>query len=263
MKFIASKVLWFLVSPGNVLLLALCLGAMLLWTRWSRMGRRVIAVTALGALLIGTVPVGQWLLVSLENRFPPAQELPSKVDGIISLGGVLNQFIAEARGQTSLSSGAGRLTEMMILSRRYPDAKLVFTGGSGDLMRPEIKEAQAVELFFKNMGFESGKVIFENQSRNTHENAVYSKALVSPKPGETWLLITSAFHMPRSVGVFRAAGWEVVPYPVDFSTEGRYLSPPMFDFQGGLSGLTKGLHEWLGLVAYRAMGRTESVFPSP
>ena len=105
--------------------------------------------------------------------------------------------------------------------------------------------------------------MFEDRSRNTHENAVFSHALAQPKPGETWVLITSAFHMPRAVGAFRRAGWTVVPYPVDYALE---PDPPMswqMDFLGAMGTLRSAVHEWTGLAAYRLTGKTDALFPAP
>ena len=263
MFFWASKIFGFLIQPVNILLVVLCVGAALLWTRWRRGARSIIMVTALIALALATLPVVMWPIVALENRFQGSPTLPEKVDGIISLGGIVNQFISKARGQTSVGPGAERLTEFAALAGRYPSAKLVFTGGSGNLFKQELKEADFLRPFLDKLGLSGREVIFENQSRNTFENALFSKRFVEPTPDEVWVLITSAMHMPRAVGVFRQAGWNVIAYPVSYATDGRYDTVFDFNLGRGLGNTTRWLHEWVGLVAYWLTGRSDSLFPGP
>jgi uncharacterized SAM-binding protein YcdF (DUF218 family) len=103
----------------------------------------------------------------------------------------------------------------------------------------------------------------ERLSRNTEENATLSKALAGPKPGERWLLVTSAYHMPRSVGLFRRAGFAVEPYPVDWRTSRENLLTP-FNLAGeGLERTDLAIREWMGLAAYRISGKTSELLPGP
>lgn len=263
MFFWASKIFGIVIQPANVLLILLCLGAVLLWTRWRRGARWIVTVTALAAFALATLPVATWPIVVLENRFQVSPVLPAEVDGIITLGGIVNQFISAARGQTSVGPGAERLTEFALLARRYPAARLVFTGGSGDLFKQDLKEADYLRPFLDKLGLAGRDVIFEDQSRNTFENAVFSKRLVEPAADEVWVLITSAMHMPRAVGVFRQAGWKVIAYPVSFATDGRYQTEFQFSLGRGLGNTTRWLHEWMGLAAYWLTGRSDSLFPGP
>lgn len=263
MFFTLSKVLWFLVSPDFLLLAAILAGTVLLWSPWPRAGRVVVSIAAMAALVVATLPLGQTLIRTLEDRFPVVRVLPAHVDGIVALGGVVDQFVTAARGQVALTGAAERLTELAALARRYPDAKLVFTGGSGDLFRQDVKEADVIEPLLSALGLDPTRVIVESQSRNTHENAVLTHALAAPKEGETWLLVTSAFHMPRAIGCFRRAGWRVVAYPVDFNTAGNEPFRLSFNLSGGIAALGGGIHEWLGLMFYWLSGRTDALFPAP
>lgn len=263
MFFTLSKVLWILTDPGNLLLILLVLGAVLLWSPWRRMGRRLVSLTALVMLALAVFPVGAYVLQSLENRFPPPKELPEQVGGIVVLGGMIDQIVSKKRGQPSINGAAERLTEFAVLARRYPDAKLIFTGGSGKLTAQDVKEADAVKPFLEALGMDVSRVIFEDESRNTHENAVYSKQLGQPGEGEPWILITSAFHMPRSVGCFREAGWTVIPYPVDYNTTGTEGIDMSFNLMSGLSGASGAVKEWLGLMFYYLTGRTNTLYPAP
>ncbi len=263
MFFSLSKILWFLVNPGNVLLILLIIGVLLLWTRWRRLGRGLVAAVAAVGLFLAVVPVGSWMLGVLEDRFPPLNELPVRVDGIIVAGGVVDPVMTRDRGQTAINGAVERLFEMAKLAERYPRARMVFSGGSGSLLYPDEKEAPLVIPLLRQLGVDPGRVIFEDQSRNTAENAVFSRRLAKPKPGETWLLITSAFHMPRTVGSFRQAGWRVTPYPVDYHTRGERALPFRFNFNVGVGLLNRALHEYLGLLFYWLNGKTDELFPGP
>jgi len=263
MFFYLSKILWFLVNPGNLLLIGLIIGIVLLWTRWRRAGHLLLAFCTLLALIASVAPVGKSMRIVLENRFPVNLELPEKVDGILVLGGIVNETITKSRGQITVGGAISRLIEFAILSKRYPDAKLVFTGGSGKLLSQDIKEADVLEPLLDVLGVDTERMIYENKSRNTYENATLSKALIKPGRDENWILITSAFHMPRSMGVFRKAGWNVIPYPVDYSYAIDEPLSPVFDLQNGLMNLSSGLHEWLGLIFYRLNGKTDHFFPAP
>lgn len=262
MFFTLSKVLWFVADPGNLLLMALILGCGLLATRWRRAGARLLAAVAVAAAVIAVVPVGDWLIGALEDRFPPLAELPPRVDGIVVAGGVVDPVLSGERGTVAVGGAAERLFAMADLARRYPGAKLIFSGGSGRLLHPEKREAPWVAPLLERLGVAPARVMMEDRARNTAENADYSYRLARPKSGETWLLVTSAFHMSRAVGCFRRVGWAVTPYPVDYMT-GKSDPTLRFDFGGGLSALATATHEYLGLLFYWIVGNTDTLFPAP
>jgi uncharacterized SAM-binding protein YcdF (DUF218 family) len=263
MFFSLSKIFWFLVNPGSLFLLLLCLGCGLLWTPWKRAGRALLSFVVVIGLAAGTLPLGDSLFSVLEDRFPIVEELPDDIHGIVVLGGLSSPPLTVARGQVALNGAVERLTEFSALAKRYKDAKLVFSGGSGDLLNQKHKEAITLSPVFDLLGVDKERLLLEDQSRNTFENAVFSKRIAAPASGEKWLLITSAFHMPRAVGCFRKAGWDVVPYPVDFSTKPEPFFSLSFNLVRGLGRLSGALHEWLGLVFYRLSGRTDNLFPAP
>ncbi|WP_342750266.1 YdcF family protein [Phreatobacter cathodiphilus] len=264
--FYLSKILWWFAAPSNLLMALILAGALLLFTRWARGGRRLVLSAALGLLVCGVSPLGVWLARPLENRFPlPPEDMPAPT-GILVLGGSMDQVTSAARGQPTIGAAPGRLTEAVTLARRFPSARLVFTGGSATLLGEEpADEAGAAEALFRRLGVDPGRITLERESRNTFENAVLTKAIVQPKPGETWLLVTSAWHMPRSVGIFRQAGWQVVAYPTDYETRGRprELWRPILPVSRGLDLVDRMTREWLGLAAYRLGGRTDTLFPGP
>lgn len=261
--FVFSQIFWWFFEPSNLILLILAIGALLLWTRrWRVLGRRLVGLVVLFFLFLSLAPFDALLIAPLENRFAPVKKLPADIVGVITLGGAVNQFSTISRDAISLNGNAERLTEFIALARRYPKLKLVYTGGSASLTQPDLKETMVARRLFDALGVAPGRVIYEDQSRNTHENAVFTYRLIAPTAGERWLLVTSAIHMPRSVGAFRKAGWDVVPYPVSYETyEGDYKfwrSPFL-----ALGDLSLGMHEWIGLAAYRLLGRSDDLFPAP
>lgn len=263
MFFTLSKVLSVLLDPAAILLALLTVGWLsTILRRKPAMGRFFVSVAAMYALVIAILPVDAWLGRPLEQRFPKAATLPANVAGIVVLGGAVDARRTNERGQLALNAAAERLTAFLALARRYPEARLVYTGGSGSLTDPEAREAEAVRPHLADLGLDPSRVVFENNSRNTHESAVMAADIVKPQPDQVWLLVTSALHMPRAAGCFERAGWEIAAHPVDF------LFPadvPMFrfDLAGGLARLGAVLHEVAGLFAYRLAGMTNTFFPKP
>ncbi len=178
-------------------------------------------------------------------------------------GGVISPEKSVARGQVSLDEAAERLTEAVELARRYSTARIVFAGGNADSF-PGPSEADFAGIFLESLGVARDRIAVETQSRSTAENAVFSKRLIAPKPGERWLLITSAMHMPRAIGAFRQAGFPVEAYPVDYQTGGwEDLWVFSGSLMGGIGRTDTAVHEWLGLFAYRITGRIPVLFPGP
>ncbi len=261
--FVLSKIFLFVVRPDRLAFLALCVGIVLLYTRRARLGRALLTAVLGLSVVLGTVPVSDWLQARLEFRFPVPRPLPEHVDGIIMLGGEIDPALTLANNQPVLGRGASRLLAFANLARRYPTARLVFTGGSGRLLDQERTEATAMRVAFRAIGMDPDHIIFEGKSRNTHENAIFTKRLIEPNAGEKWLLVTSAFHMPRAIGCFRAAGFPVEAYPVDFGTAGELDWLYYFNFDSGFTGLLLPFKEFVGLVAYRILGYTNELFPGP
>lgn len=261
--FELSKILGQFADADAVALALLALGTLLLWTRLARLGRGIVTPVVGFILLAVYVPFGGWAIQTLENRFPPVTP-PERVDGIVVLGGDFDNSTAISRDRISPGDrGAGRLFAFAELARRYPSAKLVFAGGSGTLSQTEYTDSRAAAILLRAIGVDVSRILFEDQSRNTWENALNSHALARPKSGENWLLVTSAYHMPRSVGAFRQAGWTVIAYPVDYRTTPRLRFGGSISFNKALRLLELASHEWAGLVAYYALGRTNAFFPAP
>jgi uncharacterized SAM-binding protein YcdF (DUF218 family) len=262
--FVLSKVLGFFALPSNFLITIGLVGLVLLCTRFTRLASWLV-VTSIALLAIaGLSPLGNVLLLPLEQRFPPWDPSHGAPDGIVVLGGALSPEISAARGAVALNESAERITVAVELARRYPNARVIFSGGNAALLREGGVEAAFAVQEFEALGIPHERIIAEEQSRNTVENAVFSRLLAQPKPGERWLLLTSAYHMPRAVGVFRAAGFPVEAYPVDWRTRGPIDAVEPFASLGdGLRRTDTAMREWVGLLAYRLTGKTAELFPSP
>jgi uncharacterized SAM-binding protein YcdF (DUF218 family) len=262
MFFLASKVVWFFLKPFNLLLAMIVTGLVARRLGWRRSGAWLLGFGILGFLVGAFTNIGSYPLRALEDRFEQPDLTAVPVDGIIVLGGAVGSTkMMEARNLPPLNNNAERMTEAVVLANRYPKARLAFAGYSGKLFPDQGSEAEVAKRFFRDMGLQPERLLFEDRSRNTAQNAQFLHDMIGPTAGEQWLLVTSAFHMPRSVGAFCAAGWPVVPYPVDYKT----LPKGSFQLEDGtgLEQLSVALREWVGLAAYWLTGRTSSVFPGP
>jgi uncharacterized SAM-binding protein YcdF (DUF218 family) len=264
MFFTLSKVLGFFAAPSNFLISIGVLGLVLLCTRFTRLASWLIVTSLVLLVIAGLSPLGNALILPLEDRFPPWNPSHGAPDGIVVLGGAISPGVSEARNAIALDEAAERITATAELARRYPDARIIFSGGSGALLEREGPEAPFAVRQLMALGVAHDRITAEEQSRNTLENAAYARLLANPKPGERWLLVTSAYHMPRAIAAFRAEDFAVDAYPVDWRTRGAG------DLQRGFSTLSEGLRrtdaatrEWVGLVIYRLTGRSTELLPGP
>jgi uncharacterized SAM-binding protein YcdF (DUF218 family) len=259
--FILSKTLGIMLLPINFLIGIGVIGALLLLTRFARLGRRLMVASLVLLAICGFSPLGNILLYGLEQRFPPWDPARGAPDGIIVLGGSIDADLSAAHGTGVVRTAADRVIAAAALARAYPEARLLFTGGSANLISNDAREADYAGEIFESLGVPKSRLIIERRSRNTVENAEFSASLLHPKPTERWLLVTSAFHMPRSVGLFRRAGFNVEAYPVDWRVA------DLFGFAAlaleGMSRTDIGTREWMGLVAYRLTGKIDDFLPGP
>jgi uncharacterized SAM-binding protein YcdF (DUF218 family) len=262
--FVVSKLLAFFEEPSNVIILAGIVGLVLTRTRHARWGWRLAVAALVLIALIGFLPVGRALTIALENRFPRWGDSGPPPAGIIVLGGAVSAYRLATRGEVGLTDAAERILVVPDLARRFPDAKIIYSGGDPGLFTKRGSEAAVIPALFEKLGVPPDRITLESRSRNTAENAVYSKALAAPKPGERWLLVTSAMHMPRAIGAFREAGFPVEAYPVDYKTNGwQDLGGLVGSLSAGLRQTDTALHEWIGLLAYRLTGKSSALLPGP
>ena len=267
MSFIASKIFWAIAQPSNFIVLALVVSCFFSCTRRAVLGRRLAAICTSCLIILTILPIGQWLALPLVKQFPKAKDMPTTIDGIIVLGGAIDSESSFASGDVELSDAADRVTTLVTLARRYENAQLVYAGGIGRLIGNHVQPSELARRFYRDQGLDVERVIFEGSSRNTWENALNVQDLIGRPSNQSWLLVTSAIHMPRAIGVFRRLGWSVLPYPVDYRLDpldqratylGRLAQPNVAASLGEFDAAAK---EWIGLAAYWLMGRIKSVLP--
>ena len=269
MFFYLAKAVWFVLQPSTFIALLIGYGAILIWTGWARWGRRFVSAGALLLLVAGLSPLGNALILPLEDRFPRADlDRPPPPAGLIILGGAENRLVGSARKAPTVNEAGERLLEGAILAHRFPEAKVAFSGGDAGILYKSNSEAEGAAAILTQLGVARDRLILEANARDTYENAVYLKKELEAEAkfgaDSRWLLITSAYHMPRSMGAFRQAGFEVEPWPVDYRTRGPAdFTKPFDKVSEGLRRVDTAAREWVGLLAYWLTGRINALFPSP
>lgn len=265
MFYYVSKIAWFFATPSNLLVSLILLGLILaLPKRFRRFGIGLSVVFTLTTLALGLLPIASYILLPLEERFPPFRDDGRPVDGIILLGGSVEAADSASRGMIVSNESAERVLDTIQLAHRYPNARILISGGGGTVFGNGAAEAPIIAQYLRSVGIDPARILIEDRSRTTAENAVFSRDLAKPREGERWLLVTSAWHMPRAVGVFEKVSFPVTPYPVDFRTGGGGNNHRPFAFVSeGLRRLDLGTKEWVGLAGYYATDRTAVLFPSP
>jgi uncharacterized SAM-binding protein YcdF (DUF218 family) len=264
MFFVISKLVGLITTPSTAVFLIGFLGMLVLVFGHRRLGIGLFVLSTLLTLILGQTPVANMPLAVLEDRFPQAN-LTEAPTGVIMLGGPVDVDLSPARNAITINGAAERVTETAVLAVRYPQARIFLSGGSGHFGDPGANtESALTKKLLVDFGLPADRIEMEEKSRTTAENAIYSLEAIKPKPGERWLLVTSASHMPRAVGAFRAVGFNVIPYPVDYRT---YGFPALRDFPesvaAGFGQIDVAAHEWIGLVGYWLTGKSNALFPSP
>jgi len=264
MFFVLAKILGFFALPSNALIVLGLVGVAIAVLRGGRAGGKLIVASLVLLAIYGLSPLANALMLPLEQRFPPWDASRGVPAGIIVLGGAFDTLVAATRDDIPLTDAAERMTASAALARKYPQARLIFTGGTGTLLYEGPTEGELARRFYASLGIPADRITIEEESRDTAENAVLTKRLADPKPGERWLLVTSAYHMPRAVGAFRRVGLAVEAYPVDYRTRGiEDLARPFPSLGEGLRRGDIAIREWIGLLMYRLAGRTNEFFPGP
>lgn len=261
MFFVASKIFWALAQPLNALCL-LALTGLAARAVSPKQGQAIMNFALMAILLFAVVPVGPLALTWLERQYPTPRSLPEKIDGVIVLGGGFESYLTQTTGHIVANDSVDRVFCFVEIAKKNPEAKLVFSGGSGDILHPDAMESLDARMFFHLAELDSAKILYETQSRNTYENAYYTKEMVKPKAGENWVLVTSAYHMPRSVGIFEKLGWKIIPYQCDPRTDGTYgIGGSLPSATGNFSALNIAVKEIIGLIVYRLTGKSAFIIP--
>lgn len=261
-SFWVSKIVWAVLAPSHLVVIFLLLSFVAALPAWLRLVMRFFSAIFLFMALF--MPIGQWAMVPLErclvDRNPPMQ-----VDGIIVLGGGINADLTLARQQPSYNSAVDRLLAMPVLLKTYPQAQLVYTGGSGSLKYPEFREADYAKRFLLDLGLNTDGAIFETESRNTYENMLKTKDIFGKIKGQNWLLVTSAYHMPRALALFEKGSEDTAthfyPYMVDYQSKGAFKFTLTIDLPSNLSTLDLASKEYLGLLYAHLRKQTNDLWP--
>ena len=253
MFFWLSKIFWLFAAPSSLLLLLIAAVVLCLLFRWRIAARRFALAAGALFLLAGVFPLQNILLRHLENQYPRGG-WPARVDGVVILGGGLDWRVLQSRGVPAPEAGTARLLSGYEVARRYPGAKVIFAGGSGELGSAGLSEGDGARHFFGQMGLAPKRLILEQRSRNTYENILHAREIANPKPGQVWLLATSALHMPRAMGVARKLGWDIQPWPTDYITTTTGIFG-ILEYARNLDRADYAVREGLGLLVYRLTGR--------
>lgn len=263
MFFVASKVFWLFAQPTSLVLLFVLVGLVLLIWRRRRSAIAALGVAASLQFLVGFTTLGYVLIQPLENRFAVPETAPSDVSAIVLLGGATMARPSTARQVAELNQAGDRLTTTLWLAQRNPQARIVLSGGAGFLMGETEDEADTMRRFFISFGIEEDRLVLEGDSRNTAENASFTRDMIGEASGAV-ILVTSAFHMPRSVGLYRQEGIDVVPWPTDYRSAGNQgFEIDIANPNQNLETTTVAIREWIGLLAYNATGRIAELLPAP
>ncbi len=258
-----TRIFWLLFQPLSLIVVFLGLGLVLALFRRRRTAWTLVTLATLILVVTSFTTFGYVLINPLENRFVRPAE-PAHVDGIVVLGGGMDGEVDTARGAWELNRSGDRMVEAVRLALRHPEAKVVVAAGPGALGTDEEPEALAAQRMFTAFGIAAERVVIDDKSRNTEENAAFAKALAGPTAGQTWLLVTSAFHMPRATGLFRQAGFATIAWPADYLAGGDEwftLKPDQSTENVAVANLA--LREWAGLIGYRVLGKIPDLVPGP
>lgn len=257
-----SKLVSFLSVPSNVIAALAVIGLVMLLLR--RRSGAAIAAVSLVALVGGTLsPLGNMLLTPLEQRFPDTGFPTQRPDGIIVLGGSYDTVTHGYLSTIYLEEDTEPMAMVPDLARRYPEARIIFSGGT-DPSTPGPSEAAIVKQYFISFGIAPERILIEEHSQTTEQNARFTAGLIHPTPEARFLLVTSSYHMPRAVGAFRKAGFNVIAFPVGSRTRGwSEFWQPAPTATDNLRRLDIAAHEWLGLLAYRLSGHSNELFAGP
>ena len=260
MSFFLSKIIWLILNPFNIFIFFTILTIITYFFSLKKISISIFLLNTLFLCIISFFPIGKYLTYQIEKEYHYNNKIPKKIDGILILGGATNPSISKEFNQINVNGSAERLIESVNLIKKYKKVKVIFSGGSGTINRPDLDHSQIAKLFYKQSGLDTNKIIFENKSRNTFENIIFSMKIINPKKDENWILITSASHMKRAYLIGKKYNWDFIPYAVDFQVSKKFRFVPNLHLLSNLNSFQKASHEWIGLISYYLMNRTDKIF---
>lgn len=252
---------WSIVNFDTIWFIALILATFLIFKSKFSLGSKILYVFLMASGIIVITPLPEWGMTCLENRFQRLQKFPENVKGVIIIGGIVDRKISKTRGEPSFNMFGSRMLSVLKLMHERPQLEYIIMGGG----RPFIENYQEADILVRYLEFikpKLGKLMFDNISSTTVESAQVSYNMIKPKPGERWVLLTSAYHMPRAVGIFRKAGWDIIPYPVDFHTSGKYEWHLNFSVWWGFMMWSISTYEMLMNAVSYMNGESDALLPS-
>lgn len=261
MFFLASKIFWILAAPLNFLWILILIGLVYGIIKHHQINK-ILFVALWAFIILGALPVGYNLVVLIERQYQRPVTMPDNVDGIMVLGGGFNAELSHMTGMMVANNDINRVVDFVDLAQKYPEAKLVYSGGSGRIFHQGKGESPIAAAYLRLSALDEGRVVYEEASRNTYENIVNTKKMVAPQKGEVWIVVTSKFHIPRTMGIFKKQEWDVTPYPSSPITTGEYrILPVGFNVSANFKLLDTGLREVFGCVIYYIFGKSAFVLP--
>ncbi len=258
-----TRIVWLLAQPTSVILLLGLAGLALLVLRRRRAAFAALALSTVLLVTFAYTTIGYVLVTPLESRFARPAE-PAHIDGVVVLGGGMDGEVNTVRGGFELARSGDRMLEALRLALAHPEARIVIAAGAAALAADQEPEALAARRLFVAFGIDPARIVLDDKSRNTEENAVFANDLAGAQAGQSWLLVTSAFHMPRAVALFRRTGFAVIPWPADYLASGTEGLGLKFDQAPETMAVTTiALREWLALAGYRLTGRIDEWLPGP
>jgi len=262
MLYSLSKIIWLFLNPLNLLIILFFLYFFLKIINFQNTSKLLLFIIFLFFITIAILPTGIYLLVKLETKYTNLKDLPESIDGILILGGPTNASLTQKYDQVSFNAHGERLTESIKILKKYQTAEVIFSGGAGIKGDFSSTHSYVAKKFFEEMGINKNRIIYESKSRNTYENIIFSKKIANPEKDEVWLLITSAFHMPRAINIARKQKWDFIPYSVDYQTMGKstHLRITIFHMLDYINAFNFATHEWVGLITYFILKRSSSIY---
>ncbi len=260
---VLTRAFWLVAQPMSLVAICLLLGFILSFRQKRFWSRSFLLLGGLLLFLVGFTTFGYLLIAPLEARFVRPAE-PVHIDGIVVLGGGMDGEVDDARQGWELNQSGDRIVETVRLALAHPEAKVLVAAGPAVFPVVQEPEAYAARRMLLAFGIPADRIVLDDKSRNTEENAQFAKGLAGAAPGQNWLLVTSAYHMPRAVGLFRKAGFAVIPWPADYlssGVEGVRIKPDQP--AENIMVATTALREWTGLIGYKLVGKIDDVFPGP
>ena len=259
MFFYLSKILWFFFNPFNLMLLLIFGGLLSHLFQKNILSKIFYSLSVIFFIISSVLPTGRFMLYSLEKNFHNQDTLPNEVEGVLILSGAIEGVLSIEYNTIHLNGNVERLIASIELINRYPKAEIIFSGGPAYVFNKKIIQADLAKEFFSKLGIDTHKIIFESKSRNTYDNIFFSRIIADPQLGEKWIVITSAFHMKRTLNIADKLKWNLIPYAVDFKQTKTFSWMPSINFLKNISIFQSAIHEWLGLIVYYLTGKSSNI----